>query len=116
MNSRIIIAVAAALCTVYAASPRPVFAIPHADAPVTDESRDSLLPTGTLLRIALKNTVSTAHCKAGQPFAFAVVDDVKIGDRVAIAAGAPGTGKVVRCEPAHGGRVDGILKVTFDPI
>ena len=96
--------------------PLPAAAIPHAEAPVTDASRDTLVPEGTLFRIAMKNTLSSAHSKTGDAFAFTVVDDVKIGDRVAIPAGTTGTGKVVRAQPAHGGRVDGILRLQFDPL
>jgi len=107
---------AAAALMLGALLPTAAVAIPHANAPVTDQTADTLLPTGTLLRIAMNQTISSAHAKAGDPFAFAVVDDVKIGDRVAIPAGTAGTGKVVRCAPAHGGRVDGILKLQFDPV
>jgi hypothetical protein len=96
--------------------PRCASAIPHADAPQTDQSRNTLLQTGTLLRIAMKQTVSSGRNKVGDKFAFSVVDDVKIGDRVAIPAGTPGTGVVVACAPAHGGRVDGVLHIQLDPI
>ena len=96
--------------------PIAALAIPHADAPVTDQTRDTLLGTGTLIRIAMDQTVSSAHSKVGDPFAFKVIDDVHVGSRVAIPAGTSGTGKVARCAPAHGGRVDGILRLAFDPI
>lgn len=96
--------------------PRAAFAIPHANAPETDQTRDTLLSTGTLLRIAMNQTVSSAHNHAGDSFAYTVVDDVYVGTRVAIPKGTIGTGKIVRVAPAHGGRVDGILKLQFDPI
>lgn len=98
------------------AAPRAAFAIPHADAPETDQTRDTLLATGTLLRIAMKQTVSSSHAKVGDPFSYVVVDDVMIGDRVAIPKGTVGTGKVLRVSPAHGGRVDGVLRLQFDPL
>jgi len=116
MKSPLSVALAAAAVLAFVASPMAAVAIPHADAPVTDQTRDTLLPTGTLLRISMKQTVSSAHSKTGDSFAFTVVDDVKIGDRVALPAGTVGTGKVVRSAPAHGGRVDGILKLQFDPV
>jgi hypothetical protein len=94
----------------------PAFAIPHAEAPVTAQSKDTLLPTGTLFRIAMNSSISSAHSKTGDKFTFTVVDDVKIGDRIAIPAGTAGTGTVERAAPAHGGQVDGILRVQFDPI
>ena len=96
--------------------PRAALAIPHANAPETDQTRDTLLSTGTLLRIAMNQTVSSAHNHAGDTFAYTIVDDVIVGTRVAIPKGTVGTGKIVRVAPAHGGRVDGILKLQFDPI
>lgn len=99
-----------------ASAPRAAFAIPHANAPETDQTRDTLLGTGTLLRIAMKQTVSSAHAKVNDPFSYTVVDDVLIDGRVVIPKGTVGTGKVIRVSPAHGGRVDGILKLQFDPI
>jgi len=113
-TGRSIAAVAAACICIFA--PLAASAIPHAQAPVTDQSRDTLLPEGTLLRIALKSTVSSAHSKAGDHFAYATVGDVVIGSRTAIPAGTTGTGTVERAAPAHGGRVDGILKLQFDPL
>ncbi len=107
------LALAAALALLY---PVAAAAIPHADAPVTDDTRDSLLSTGTLIRIAMEQTVSSAHSKVGDTFAFKVVDDVHVGDRIAVPAGTSGTGKVIRTAPAHGGRVDGILRLSFDPV
>ena len=116
MKSSHPIALAAAALITMAAWPLAAAAIPHANAPVTDQTRDTLLPTGTLLRIAMQHTVSSARNKAGDPFTYTIVDPVKIGDRIALPAGTTGTGKVVRSSPAHGGRVDGILKLQFDPV
>ena len=96
--------------------PRAALAIPHANAPETDQTRDTLLSTGTLIRIAMKQTVSSAHNHVGDAFSYAIVDDVIVGTRVAIPKGTVGTGKIVKIAPAHGGRVDGILKLQFDPI
>lgn len=104
---------AAALSTTLVSGAR---AIPHASAPVTEATKDSLLPTGTLFRIAMNSTVSSAHSKAGDAFAFTVVDDVKVGDRIAVPKGTQGSGKIEMAAPAHGGRVDGILHLRFDPI
>jgi hypothetical protein len=91
-------------------------AIEHATTPIDDETRNSLIAEGTLIRIALIQTVSSAHCQKGQTFAFQVLDDVKAGSRVAIPAGFKGTGKVTECRPAHGGREDGLLHLEFDPL
>jgi hypothetical protein len=115
-SSSLRVALAAAVVIACGALPLAAAAIPHADAPVNDQTRNTLLPTGTLFRIAMSQTVSSAHGKAGDPFGFTVVDDVKIGDRVAIPAGTTGSGKIVKSAPAHGGRVDGVLKLQFDPV
>jgi len=96
--------------------PRAALAIPHANAPDTEQTQNTLLSTGTLIRIAMKQTVSSAHNHVGDAFSYTIVDDVIVGTRVAIAKGTVGTGKVIRVQPAHGGRVDGILKLQFDPI
>jgi len=91
-------------------------AIPHATTPITADTKDTLLQAGTLLRISLDQTISSATDKVGDKFAFAVVDDVKIGDRVVVPAGTKGTGVVTAVRPAHGGGGDGMLRVTLDPV
>lgn len=104
----------AAVCAAFIAA--PVAAIEHATTPENDETRDSLIASGTLLRVVMLQTVSSAHCKKGDTFGFRVIDDVKAGSRVAIPAGTMGTGKVTECAPAHGGREDGRLRIDFDPL
>ena len=94
----------------------PALAIPHATAPITEQTKDSLLQSGTLIRISLDQTVSSAHNKAGDKFAYTVVDDLKVGDRVVVPAGTKGTGAVSAVRPAHGGGGDGMLRVTLDPV
>ncbi len=92
-------------------------AIEHATTPENDETRNSLIAQGTLLRVALLQTITTAHCPAPPAtFQFKVLDNVMAGSRVAIPAGTLGTGKVTMCSPAHGGRKDGRLHLEFDPI
>ncbi|SRR5579872_4629805 len=91
-------------------------AIEHATTPIDDETRDSLVAAGTLVHVAMLQTVSSAHCHKGETFNFKVLDDVKAGSRLAIPAGTVGTGKVTECRPAHGGRQDGLLHIEFDPI
>src|SRR5579864_8123035 len=102
MNLRVLVGLSTVAAAVSLAAPYPAAAIPHATTPVTDQTRETLLPSGTLIRIAMKDTVSSARNKAGDVFAFTVVDDVKIGDRIAIPAGSSGTGKVLQSAPAHG--------------
>ena len=94
----------------------PALAISHGSTPQNDETRDTLISEGTLVRISMLETVTTAHCSQNQKFTFRVIDDVKAGSRVAIPAGTTGSGRVVLCQPAHGGRVNGRLGVEFDPL
>jgi len=91
-------------------------AIEHGDTPQNDETRDNLISEGTLVRISMLQTISTAHCTDNQKFTFRVMDDVKAGSRVAIPAGTTGSGRVTLCQPAHGGRQNGRLRVEFDPL
>jgi len=111
LRSVLAAAAVAALCLV-----SPAVAIEHATAPENDETRESLIREGTLIKIEMLQTVTTAHCSVGQTFTFKVVDDVLAGSRVAIPAGTTGSGKVRVCMPAHGGRQNGQLGVDFDPI
>lgn len=104
----------AAACAAFIAA--PAAAIEHATTPENDETRNSLVATGTLVRVVMLQTVSSAHCKKGDTFSFRVIDDVKAGSRLAIPTGTIGTGKVTDCAPAHGGREDGRLHIEFDPI
>ncbi len=109
LASAIALALTAAVAT-------PVLGIPHATAPLTEQTQATLIPSGTLVRIAMLQSVSSASSKPGQAFQFKVVDDVKIADRVAIVAGTTGSGKIMESRPARGGRQDGSLHVEFDPI
>lgn len=99
-----------------AAIAAPAAAIEHGSAPQNDETRDTLIGEGTLVRIEMLQTISTAHCTDNQKFTFRVVDEVKAGSRVAIPAGTVGSGRVTLCQPAHGGRQNGRLRVEFDPL
>jgi hypothetical protein len=106
----------ATLIAISALAAVPALAIPHATTPVTEQTKNSLLQSGTLIRISLDQTVSSAHNKVGDKFGYTVVDGVKIGDRVVVPAGTKGTGAVAAVKPAHGGGGDGVLRVTLDPV
>jgi hypothetical protein len=114
MRRLLIVITFAIACAAFAAA--PVAAIEHATTPENDETRNSLIASGTLIRIVLLETLSSAHCTKGQIFNFQVLDDVMAGTRAAIPAGTTGTGKLVICSPAHGGREDGQLRIDFNPI
>jgi hypothetical protein len=108
MNSRI--AVVAALLLLL---PCAAIAIPHASTPVDVDTSSKLIPAGTLIRIRMLNSLSSASTKEGTYFSWVVSDDVKVGERVVIPAGNVGWGKVVTVSPAHGGRVPGFLRLRF---
>jgi hypothetical protein len=116
MKLRRLITLFAATATLTIGMASMAMAIEHASSPQNDETRDSLIGQGTLIRIVMLQTVSTAHCTVGDKFTFRVVDDVKAGSRVAIPAATTGSGKVTLCRPEHGGRQNGSLRVEFDPI
>lgn len=116
MKQRRFLSLCAAIAALVACLPAAGLAIEHATTPQNDETRDSLIGMGTLIRIEMLQTVTTAHCRVGDKFQFRVVDDVKAGARIAIPAGTTGSGKVTICAPAHGGRQNGRLKVEFDPL
>jgi hypothetical protein len=111
---RLILPLAAVFVIV--SSGMPAMAILHATTPVNDATQDKLIGSGTLIKIEMLQTVSSAHSKAGDKFAFRVVQDVMAGTRVAIPAATEGSGKVLEARPARGGRTDGHLRVEFDPI
>src|SRR5579864_1158868 len=102
MTSRIA-AIAAFLALV---APAGGVAIQSATTPVNAETRDRLIPTGTLLRIEMLQTVSSAFNKPGDTFGFQVVDNVMAGTRVAVPAGTKGTGKVLEARKARMGSED----------
>jgi hypothetical protein len=111
-----IIRVALLLAAVLLCSPAAVLAIPHATTPINPETKDNLIGSGTLIRIRLMETVTSARNHKGDKFDYEIADNVMAGSRVAIPAGSKGTGKIVSISPAHGGRVDGRLKLEFDPL
>jgi len=116
MNSIKMFGALAAMIGMAATAAVPALAIPHATAPVTEQTKNSLLPSGTLIRISLDQTVSSARNKVGDKFGFTLVDDIKVGDRIVVPAGTKGTGTVAAVRPAHGGGGDGVLRVTLDPV
>jgi hypothetical protein len=116
MNSIKMVGAFAALLGMAATAAVPALAIPHATAPITEQTKNSLLPSGTLIRISLDQTVSSAHNKVGDKFGFTIVDDIKVGDRIVVPAGTKGTGTVAAVRPAHGGGGDGVLRVNLDPV
>ena len=71
------------------------FALPAAAATVT-------LPAGTQVQVRLVNPISSGNATVGQRFRFEAAAPVVIADRVVIAKGAGGSGRVVNVRKAQG--------------
>jgi hypothetical protein len=69
--------------------------LPAVAAPVT-------LPAGTRVEVHLVNPISSGNAKAGEQFTFQAASPVIVNNRVVIAKGASGTGRVVRVSKAQG--------------
>jgi hypothetical protein len=97
-------------------APIAAAAIPHAPAPVDVQTKDILLPEGTLFRVRILNQMSSQYSRAGDPFSWVVSDDIHVGTRVVIPAGTVGFGRLAKVVPAHGGNQPGYMVLTFYPI
>jgi hypothetical protein len=60
------------------------------------------LPAGTRVEVHLVNPISSGNAQAGQQFTFQAAAPVIVSNRVVIAKGASGTGRVVRVSKAQG--------------
>ncbi|MBV8366623.1 MAG: hypothetical protein JO194_08970 [Candidatus Eremiobacteraeota bacterium] len=101
---------------ILACIPATALAIPHATAPVDSQTKDSLIPEGTFIRIRMLTALSSASSHAGDPFSWVVSDDVKLNSRIVVAQGTIGYGRVRYVSPAHGGNTPGFVSLTFYPI
>lgn len=57
------------------------------------------LDEGTPVRVRLEQTLSSATAEKGQTVDFTVSDDVKVGNLVVIAQGAPASGEITEAQP-----------------
>jgi len=57
-----------------------------------------MIPDGTPVRVRLEENLSSATADLGQTVDFKVTQEVRIGDAIVIASGAPATGSVVNVE------------------
>lgn len=104
------------LAAVLTLAPIAAAAIPHAPAPIDVQTKDILLPEGTLFRVRILNQMSSQYSRAGDPFSWVVSDDILVGKRVVIPAGTLGFGRLAKVVPAHGGNQPGYMVLTFYPI
>jgi hypothetical protein len=58
-----------------------------------------MIPDGTRIRLRLEENLSSESADLGQTVDFAVTQEVRIGDAIVIANGAPATGSIVKVEP-----------------
>ena len=57
-----------------------------------------VIPDGTRIRVRLEQNLSSDSVEAGQVVDFAVTQEVRVGDSVVIASGAPAQGSVISAE------------------
>lgn len=60
------------------------------------------VPAGMRVEVRVVNALSSGNAMAGQPFTFQAAAPVVVNNRVVIARGASGRGRVVRVSKAHG--------------
>jgi hypothetical protein len=69
-----------------------------------------VIPDGTKVRVRLEENLSSETAELGQTVDFLVTQEVRIGDSVVVANGAPATGTIVQVEPkrrmGRGGKLD----------
>src|ERR1700687_6098540 len=92
-------------------APAGALAIPHATTPITAQTHDSLLPSGSFIRIRMLQMISSSFSQAGDRFSWVVSDDVIVGKRVVIPSGTQGNGKIDKVSPAHGGGTPGWVRL-----
>jgi uncharacterized protein (DUF58 family) len=62
----------------------------------------AVLPAGTRVTVSLASEISSGDAAAGQHFTFEASAPVRVANRVLIAKGASGSGRVVKVTKAHG--------------
>lgn len=82
----------------------------------TDEPSDVVIPDGTEVRLQLVERVSSATARVGEKIRLEVAEDVKVGDRIVIAQGAPASGTVTVAEPRKSFGRRGKLDFTIDSV
>jgi hypothetical protein len=72
-----------------------------AGAPLVAQSGQGTIkvPDATAVRLSLSETLNSATNQEGDPVHFTVIEDVKVGNTVAIPGGATAIGHVVEAEP-----------------
>lgn len=74
------------------------------------------IPQGTLVKIELLTEINSEKSKVNDVVRYRVVEDVRIDNQIAIAAGAGGQGHIVSVEPARRIGQDGRVQVDFGTV
>jgi len=77
---------------------------------------DVVLTAGASVPLETVSTINSADVQAGQIIDFKVKNDIKVGDKVVIAAGAPAKGQVVRASRAKGLGKEGFIEVQIKTV
>jgi hypothetical protein len=91
----------------------------QASSPVTDLAQSSggyVLEDGTPVRMRFGKTVSSADAEVGDRIEFEVLDEVRIGNVLAVQKGAIATGTVTEVEPKRKMARGGKLGITLDHV
>lgn len=79
-------------------------------------ARTLKVPDGTALRLSLSESLSSATNEVDNPVHFEVLEDVKIGDTIAIPKGSTAVGHIVEVEPRRRMGRAGKLNFTVDHV
>jgi hypothetical protein len=74
------------------------------------------VPQGTSIRLRLSQNVSSANAKAGDAITLEVLDDVKVGDVVAIRHGAQARGEVTEAHSKRRMGRAGAVEITIESV
>jgi hypothetical protein len=91
-------------------------AIQESQGSVTPLSRIVTIPSGTVVEIETAYRISSQEVRAGEAITFRVVNPVKVGDVIVIAAGSVATGRIIKASRGgHFGRA-GRLAWTMETV
>ncbi|MFD2161134.1 hypothetical protein ACFSJU_01955 [Paradesertivirga mongoliensis] len=75
-----------------------------------------VINAGTSVALETASTISSATITPGQIIDFKVKYDVKVGDKVVIAAGSPAKGQVLRAQKAKGLGKEGLIEIQLKSV
>jgi hypothetical protein len=89
----------------------PVLAQLPQDEPDATEARvDSIIPAGTLVSIRVDENLSSGSAKRGDKFQISLMNDLWVGDKIAVPMGTKGVGEVIHASgKGFGGRAGELI-------